>query len=157
MILPASMWIGPLMLDKKKRQRKSAPAFQVHTDLKAELCEIIQGGVGEWGQGTGKPQQAILLSDVHIFYDCNTRKRLQSHQQRWDWNEKQFKKSLTSTVSHSLCTIVCLWSVSAWTGAGPLRTPLDCPQVWGWFFQRLAFVWRGKFHPVCTADTSLIN
>ena len=81
MILAARMWIGSLVGLKKKKKnnkrrkikkilKKSAPAFQV--------CEIIQGAVGEWGQGTGTPQQAILLSDAGIFCDCNARKRPQS-------------------------------------------------------------------------------
>lgn len=54
--LLACLWLGPLMLDEEKKERKSAKAFHVKVDLKVELCEIIQERVGEWGQGRSKAQ-----------------------------------------------------------------------------------------------------
>lgn len=101
------------------------------------------------GRVQGPPQQAILLSDAHIFCDCNARKCIRVDVTSSGGNEKKVTKGLTSTVSCSLCTI-----------------GLDSPglvsdlTLWAfWFFRKLAFFYDASemLHPVCATDTSLIN
>lgn len=161
MILPASMWIGPLMVDKKKRIKE-----RVHQPFKSTQTwklNCVKLYSGEWESG-GRVQgshNSLFYFQTHTFSMTATGGNgcslcaLQSmphHQSQLGLEWKTVGKSLTSTVSYSLCSIVCLWQLDCIGHTGTvLRFKAD-------FSEGLLLCdASGALHPVCTTDTILIN